>query len=693
VAPELTAAGPAAAQQFALGMALQSQGAYAAAIDAYESAVRWQPDHFAALNNLGNCQQRHGLTAAAVSSYERALVLRPNGAGVMANLGTALQEAGRLDEAVERLQAAIALEPKVTSHAVNLGIALCKRRSFAEAATVLGSALDRDPTSADAAFNLGNAQSGLGLASAAADSYRRAVGLRTGYVDAWINLGNMQRILGAPLAAAAAYQAALDSAPDSVAALNNLGCLLRMTGCFDEAEDTLRHALRVAPENAALYDNLGSVLKDVGELDAAMACFRRSLELNPQSAATHSNLVYALGFQSQEAAPILEESRRFARSFALQPAAPTPCHSNERSPQRRLRVGYVSPDFREHCQSLFTIPLLSHHDRGAVEFICYAGVERPDAITRRIAALADGWRDVGTLDDAALAALIAKDRIDILVDLTMHMSRGRPQTFARKPAPVQIAWLAYPGTTGLNAMDYRISDPRLDPEGFETHYAERTVRLPDSFWCYDPLTDGPAVNALPAEHRGYITFGCLNNPCKLTPKTLDLWGGVLRALPDARLVLLAPSGRHRARLTQRLAAEGIAAGRIDFAPLRVRADYLLSYHDIDVGLDTLPYNGHTTSLDSLWMGVPTVTRVGNTCVGRGGLSQLFQLGLTELAAATDAGFIDTAVALARDLPRLAGLRATLRPRLEASALMDAPRFARHMEALYRRLWQQYCTAG
>jgi predicted O-linked N-acetylglucosamine transferase (SPINDLY family) len=287
--------------------------------------------------------------------------------------------------------------------------------------------------------------------------------------------------------------------------------------------------------------------------------------------------------------------------------------------------------------------------------------------------------------------MIRADGIDILVDLTMHMGNGRPLLFARQPAPIQVAWLAYPGTTGLAAIDYRISDPRLDPEGGAEPYVERTWRLPDSFWCYDPLTRDPEVGPLPALARGQLTFGCLNNPCKLTDATLRLWGEVLRALPDSRLMIMAREGRQRDALRRRLAAVGIEGTRIEFTPYRPRAEYLRSYQEIDVGLDTLPYNGHTTSLDSLWMGVPVISRVGATCVGRGGLSQLVQVDLPELAVETDAAFTAAALALARDLPRLAALRAGLRGRLERSPLMDAPRFARHLEAAFRAMWRAHCA--
>jgi predicted O-linked N-acetylglucosamine transferase (SPINDLY family) len=232
-------------------------------------------------------------------------------------------------------------------------------------------------------------------------------------------------------------------------------------------------------------------------------------------------------------------------------------------------------------------------------------------------------------------------------------------------------------------MDYRLSDARLDPPGFESHYTERTIYLPDAFWCYDPLTDRPAVNPLPAIERGFVTFGCLNNPFKLSDRTFGLWARVMARLPEARLMLLAPRGTHRQRLTARLEAHGIAAARISFSAVVPRADYLKLYHQIDIGLDTLPYNGHTTSLDSFWMGVPVLTRMGNTCVGRGGVSQLYQLNLMELACETDEAFVEKAVELATDSGRVSQLRKELRRRLADSPLMDGPRFARNMERIFR----------
>jgi protein O-GlcNAc transferase len=671
---------------FALGSVLDEQGDFAAAGNAYEMAVQLQPDFAEAFNNLGNSYRHRGDLPRAATAYSQAIKLHPGYAGAMSNLGVVLQEQGKIDEALDHLRAATALEPLVVSHAANLGAALCQQRQFTEAERVLRRAVESGPDNPAAAFNLGNALHGLGRAREAVKQYELAIRLRPDYAEALNNLGNAYKELGDFKLAAAAYSSAIRAHPRLLDAVNNSACLLRSMGRLDEAEMALRDCLARGGNRPAIYDNLGNVLKDTGRLDEAIECFRRALALDPSNAATHSNLVYALSFQATDYQPILEECRRWNDRHAVPLRSEISAHANDRSSGRRLRVGYVSPDFREHCQSLFTIPLLSNHDHTAFEIFCYSSAERPDDLTRRIAGYSDLWREVRPLDDAALSRLIRDDRIDILIDLSMHMANGRPLVFARKPAPIQIAWLAYPGTTGIGTIDYRLSDPRLDPPGSETHYSERTLYLPDSFWCYDPLSDQPEVNELPALSRPFLTFGCLNNPCKLSDHTLRLWGAVLRAVPDSRLVLLAPSGSTRRQLLRRLAVEGIVSEHIDFIPHRPRAQYLQAYHEIDLGLDTIPYNGHTTSLDSLWMGVPVISRIGRTCVGRGGLSQLFQLELVDLAAETDEGFITAAVRLASDLPRLAELRRQLRSRLRQSPLMDARRFAKNIEAAYRRVW-------
>jgi protein O-GlcNAc transferase len=274
------------------------------------------------------------------------------------------------------------------------------------------------------------------------------------------------------------------------------------------------------------------------------------------------------------------------------------------------------------------------------------------------------------------------------VDLTMHMAGARPLVFARKPAPVQVAWLAYPGTTGMSTVDYRLTDPRLDPPNLnDAFYSEKSIRLPDTFWCYNALATEPGVNELPAIQAGYPTFGCLNNFCKLNPAWLAVWAKVLGAIPKSRLLLLAPRGSARQEVLRQL---DIDPARVDFADLVPRSQYLRNYHRIDLALDTFPYNGHTTSLDALWMGVPVVSRMGRTAVSRAGLSQAHHVGLSDCVAETPEEFVRIAVELANDLPRLRDLRRTLRTRMATSPLMDARKFALNLEAAYRQMWRTWC---
>jgi predicted O-linked N-acetylglucosamine transferase (SPINDLY family) len=391
---------------------------------------------------------------------------------------------------------------------------------------------------------------------------------------------------------------------------------------------------------------------------------------------------------------VFQEARRWHERHAEPLARSHKPHENDPDPDRRLRVGYVSADFRDHPAAFIVTPLLSNHDRGRFEVYCYAGVTRPDRFTDRFRARADVWRSTVGLTDDRLAELIRGDRVDVLVDLTLHMAGSRLLTFARRPAPVQVTWFGYPGTTGLSAIDYRLTDPHLDPPGHsDAFYAERSVRLPDTFWCYDPRTaDGPEVNTLPALAGAPFTFGCLNNFCKVNAGALALWAAVLRAVPDARLLLLAPTGGARARVRAHLEREGISGERVAFFDRQPRAEYLRAYHQIDLGLDPLPYNGHTTSLDAAWMGVPTVTLVGRTVVGRAGLSLLNNLALPELAARSPDEYVAVAAGLAGALPQLASLRASLRDRMAASPLMDGPRFARGVEEAYRRMWSDWCRS-
>jgi len=336
--------------------------------------------------------------------------------------------------------------------------------------------------------------------------------------------------------------------------------------------------------------------------------------------------------------------------------------------------------------------VLESHNHELFEIFCYSSVRIPDTMTGHFRGQVDVWRNVLGLTDEQVAQAIRQDGIDILVDLTMHMARNRLLVFARKPAPVQVTYLAYCGTTGLSAMDYRLTDPYLDPpDQDQRFYSERSVCLPETYWCYRPAPSTPAVNSVPALKRGYATFGCLNNFCKVTPPTLAAWCRILQAMPSARLLLHASEGSHRRSVQEVLAGQGIAAQRLAFVGSLPLEEYFKAYEQIDVALDPLTYGGGTTTCDALWMGVPVVSLAGQTAVGRGGVSILSNVGVPELVARDAEQYVRIGVDLAHDWSRLCELRATLRDRMQNSPLMDAGRFTRNLEAAYREMWTRWCA--
>ncbi|HEY4248947.1 MAG TPA: tetratricopeptide repeat protein [Lacunisphaera sp.] len=540
----------------------------------------------------------------------------------------------------------------------------------------------------DEAFAVALSQQRAGQLSEAEAGYRKILAETQDQPEVFYNLGLVLRSSGRLDEAVEAYERALELRPRFPEAINNLGVVFERLGRLDEAEDVFRHALLLEPNSADALSNLGGALKDLGRLDESIQCLTRARDLAPDNARIHSNLIFTLHYSPAfDAAALCRAAAEWGEQHESRSEPSHRRFPNDANPARRLRIGYLSGYFRDHCQALFTIPLFSHHNHHQFEIFGYSDVVTPDAITARLRGCSDVWRESKGLSDSQVAAMIRQDNIDVLVDLTLHMADHRLGVFADKPAPVQVTWLGYPGTTGVKAIDYRLTDPQLDPTGTDSFYTERSIRLPDGFWCYDPLTPEPLVNPLPAGTTGPITFGCLNNFCKVTDAVLDLWAQVLRSVPNSKLLLLAPLGSARARVKARL---GSVADRVKFAAYQPRCDYLELYHQIDVGLDTFPYNGHTTSLDALWMGVPVISRSGSTAVSRAGLSLMTTLGLPEFVAGTNDQFVRIATNLANDRTRLGSLRSGLRERMQRSPLMDAGRFAKNMEAAYRLMWQNWC---
>jgi predicted O-linked N-acetylglucosamine transferase (SPINDLY family) len=351
----------------------------------------------------------------------------------------------------------------------------------------------------------------------------------------------------------------------------------------------------------------------------------------------------------------------------------------------------VSPDFREHSVARFVLPLFRAHDRTEVEVFAYSDVPRPDEVTAQVRGRVDAWRDVCTLSDAQLADLVHDDEIDILVDLTAHSARNRLLAFARKPAPVQVTYLAYCSTTGVAAIDYRLTDRYLDPPGADSsHYVERSHYLPDCYWCYSAPALSASTTPPPDQPDEPPTFGCLNNFAKVGERVLQLWARILHRRPEARLLLYAPAGSHRERVCALLRQAGLPDTRVAFVDRQPFEKYLETYRRIDVALDPFPFCGGTTTCDALWMGVPVVSLAGRTAVSRAGSSLLSNIGLPDLVAETEEQYVDLAADLMADHGRLADMRRTLRERLERSPVMDAPRFARGIESAYRTMWRTWC---
>ncbi len=563
---------------------------------------------------------------------------------------------------------------------------------LAEAERGYRAILHRNPEHADSLNLLGVIALQTGNIDAALALVERAVALRPDAPVCRNNLGQILERLGRDDEAAQCYEAAIELDSKYAEAHNNLGLIRQRQDRLDEAEALYQRAVELDRSYAEPHVNLGNLLKDRGELDAAIASQRRAALLRPDLAALGSNLLLTLHYHPGcSPADLYREHRAWAERHAAPLAATRRPHANVAEPERRLRVGYVSPDYREHPVARFIVPLFREHDRREVEVYAYSDVARPDEATGLVRRHVDRWRDVATLTDDRLADVVREDAIDILVDLAAHSGHNRLLTFARKPAPVQVTYLAYCSTTGVDAIDYRVTDRFLDPPGEASHYTEASLRLPGCYWCYSapPLPD----SKLPACERwaGRPTFGCLNNFAKITDVTLELWARLLTRVPEAGLLVYARTGAHRARVLRALRSARIDESRAEFVGRQRLEDYLETYRRIDVGLDPFPYGGGTTTCDALWMGVPVVSLAGRTAVSRAGSTLLAHVGLERLIARTEEEYVECAAELIRAPGELAALRRELRGRLESSAVMDAPRFARDFESLLRKAWRDWCS--
>jgi protein O-GlcNAc transferase len=676
-----------------LGVLAGQAGQLDAAVELIQRAIAICSTNAFYYSDLGKALEDIGRLDEAIAACRQAIRLKPELANAHYNMGVALQGKGQFDEAIAAYRQAIRLKPDYALAHSNLGNALCAMGLFDEAIASYGQAIRFKPDYAGAHSNLGNALMAMGQLDKAIGSYRQAIWLKHDFAEAHGNLGSALQDIGQLDEATAAYRQAIALNPNWPEAHNNLGNVVKDKGQLDEAIAAYRQAIRLKPDFAEVYANLGSALMGVGQLDEAIASQRQAVRLKSDYAGLHSNLVFTLHYHpGHDGRMIHEELRRWNRQHAeplkkfIQP------HTNNRRPDRRLRIGYVSPDFRVHVVGQNLLPLLREHDHRQMEIFCYSNVLRPDMLTDQLRGYADVWRSIVGLSDPQATDLIRQDRIDILVDLALHTANNRLLVFAHKPAPVQATYLGCCTSTGMETMDYRLSDPYLDPSDSDLSiYSERTIRLPETYWCYRSTGPTPDPSPPPTAAAGYVTFGCLNNFAKVSSPALDLWAEILQAVPRSRLILHSNPGAHLDTVRERFAGNGISPDRLEFYLEQGNwPKYLQTYGRIDIALDPFPWGGGITTCDALWMGVPVVSLVGRTAVGRGGASILSNVGVPELIARTPEQYVQIATDLANDLPRLAELRRTLRGRMQASPLMDAPRFARNVEAAYRQMWRNWC---
>ncbi|MEX0678389.1 MAG: tetratricopeptide repeat protein [Pirellulales bacterium] len=674
----------------ALGALLHAAGRLAEAADCYRRVVQAEPGSPDAHFDLGSVLQNLGDIEQAARCYEQALKLEPNHALSHVNLGIICKQQGSLDEAIVHFHKALEIEPQNSAALANLGSAYETAGQTDEAMRAYRAALAADSASTTARNNLGALLQKLDRLDEARDCFQKVLDADPRFVGAYLGFASIhyrQRNLAQALASCAQ---ALEVDPRSAKAYLSMGIMLNEQGRRDEAVSHLRRAIELDPLLPSAHGNLAIALDLTGHVDESLAHHRREIEINPRSSLQHSNLLYGLNFHPDlDAQTIFDEHRAWAQKHADPLTAASAPHANDGAGGRRLRVGYVSPHFFGHAVNFFTEPILASHDHQAFEIFCYSDVVVEDETTNRLRGYADCFRKILGQGHEQVSRQIREDKIDVLVDLTGHIGENRMLVFARKPAPVQVTYIGYQNTTGMRAIAYRLTDDYADPPGLtDRYYTERLVRLPTTFFCYRPSADAPEVGPLGALDRGYVTFGSFNNFAKVTPCVLKTWAEILLSVRGSRLVVLADMVDSLARyLRETFAAQGVDQKRLELVNRLPRSDYLRLIARVDVALDPFPFNGHTTTCDCLWQGVPVVTLSGRSYASRFGGSGLATLGLDDLIAGTPERYKEIAVELAGDLERLGQLRSTLRARMARSPLLDFQTFTRNLEAEYRRMWR------
>jgi predicted O-linked N-acetylglucosamine transferase (SPINDLY family) len=677
-----------------LGIVLRMQNRPGEAAECYREALRQRPRYAEAQVNLANVLRQMGQVSRANQLYKAAAIKAPDLAEARSGLAASLMLAGKREEAVEGYRRALALKPDQPRLHFVLGCLLTDLGQEG-ALDAFYQATQWKPDFADAWSNLGISLMVAGRKRESLSCYERAVKADSRHLEGHINLAMAVGELGDTRQAEELMRHMVEVYPEDTLVRAKLGLTLMWRRKLVEAVPLLREAVAAEPNDPSHLVHLASALQGPGLQREANELFRRAVALDPTDLTAHSNLLLGLAYAD---GVTMEELHAAAVHVSQQPAAQPPKPkapvNPAPDPERKLRIGYVSPDLHKHSVAYFFAAVAEHYDRSAFEVFCYFNHVAEDEVSARLRAQVDHWTNVYGTTEEQLAEQVRADGIDILVDVAGHTAHHRLPAFAMQPAPVQMTWLGFPGTVGIPAIAYRVTDWKVDPPGYERYNTETPLRLPGSYFCYRP-GPSPEVGPLPALAAGSITFGSFNNLSKVSTTAVELWAAVLKAVPGSRLLLKTTAlaePEARAQLVGVLASLGVDETRVELLGWADRIEsHLDIYNRVDIALDTLPYNGATTTCEALWMGVPVVSLAGETHASRMGLSILSAAGLPDLVADSPEAYVRRAAELASDLPRLAALRAGLREQLSQSALMDEPRYTRGLERLYQEVWRAHCT--
>lgn len=685
-----------------LGVALRESGKLEAALQAYRRALAIKPDFADALCNLGNAEVEARQLEQALTHCRRAVALKPDWAVAHNCLANALYAAGSYTEAATSAARAIELQPGLPEAHITLGKTLQQLRQFEAALRSYDAALVMQPEQVDVLASRSAVLGNLGRIDEAIECAAAAIKLQPQHAAAHNNAGIALNLSGRLEAARAEFNQALQIQPDYLPALVNLGGVLNELQHYDAAILHCRRSVALHDDSAEAHINLGQALCQAGDLEQGLAHYERALALCPNHLEAHSYRLFCLNYLANPDGPaLLEAARKFGELAAQQAGARETWRGTnepsrfERDSERPLRVGLVSGDLRAHPVSYFLETAIADASTRATErlqFIAYSNHLIEDDVSRRLKSHCVGWRAVRHLSDRALAAQIAADRIDILIDLSGHSGLNRLRMFAWKPAPIQASWIGYVATTGLAAMDYYLADSYAVPASQESQFVEKVWRLPETMNCFTPPEFDLPVSPPPALANGFITFGSFNNLTKMNDAVVRLWSQILQGVPGSKLLLNTKQlndAAIRDKTWARFAAYGIGRERVMLEYVTPRASSIAAYNRVDIALDPFPYNGGTTTAEALWMGVPVLALAGERLAGRMGVSQLSNVGLIDWIAHDQADYVAKAKAFS-DVSVLVKLRQRMREQALASPLFDAPRFAGNFHAALRAMWTSWC---